>query len=120
MSAPRIPWPIPVFVCGECVAQDGFERFLPCLTLQLLRPLIRLSLQLFDLPPHVGELAILLAVLQAVLLRRPLLNLEHELGAGVRHRARQVTSRSACWRSSACSRFRSASSTRRASSSALA
>ena len=52
----------------------------PGLSLQLLRSLLGLALQVFDLPPHVGELALFLGVFEAVLFDQTRLRFGDEPG----------------------------------------
>ena len=67
----------------EVRPQRRLELVLPCFALELLRALLRLSLQVFDLPPHIGELAFFLGVFQAVLLRQAHLGFGDDAGAFV-------------------------------------
>src|SRR5260221_108420 len=46
------------FVRGERAAEGGFELPFARFPLELLRPLVRLSLQFFDLPRHLPELTL--------------------------------------------------------------
>ena len=66
---------------GERPPQRRLELALAGLTLELLRPLLGLALQVFDLPPHVRELPFLLGVLQAVLFGRAVLGFRNDAGA---------------------------------------
>ena len=68
-------------VRGERAAEEWFRAPLRPLPLELLRPLVRLALQVFDLPAHLPELALFLGVFQAVLLGGALLGLGHQLRA---------------------------------------
>ena len=60
-------------VVRERRAQGEFELLFPRLTLQLLRALFRLALQVLNLPAHVDKLPLPLGILQPMLLGKPLL-----------------------------------------------